>query len=1022
MPNEPFDVLLLPGIRQDVDPLVAPKGMLVDAMNVRYGRAGGIYPRLGTRNVGPSTTTASHVIQGSSEMIGPLGSVAGLSVAGVGGKLFARDTQGGRFDYLGRYSAFRPVKQWVVPWRSGLQFRIGAVAVNSDGYVAVVGITSDPTPTRELWIFAPDGTPVGTESGTDAQTSHACVFAIGTSFVFVTEWAGSINASFFTYNNSASNTFERTNIATVASPVNGFFDACAAANGTEWFLIHQSGATTLTVNRFLGAVSQASLTQAVVGDCPVSISADSSNVWIGWHNDPTVSGEVQYRAATTSLSGYSAAAVTIATGTTFGEPLIGSNSSGTNKVAVFRRSLDNVSPYTVATGRALISTSAVVEAVGYMWHARPISKPVLGRAWCMTGCDATNWTTERHVLVNFEQSLTSQATPGLAFPELSGPPVFKLVTGTLGTFSLFSDIAVGSSSYYMAAPLALGTEVAQIVVYEYESSAQAAHRQLQNMGSNGVITTGQPQHVPSRGVPRVGTSMQSDATYSRLAEVGFVYPPAVLAHTSDALGGDMTPGGTYSYLVTFEYQDGVFERHRSGVSAPYAVTMGASDTEVTLTVTHPDITHRDSTAIVAYRTVSGGTTYHRLPRVPVFQYDSATGTYALVDQDSDSDISDNEIVYVDGGVKDNALAPSCIFSCKTETRLVLGGLWDGRIVQVSKIIVPNEPVQFTDDPSFQIVLPEACTGLAYQDGSIVAFAENAIYVVSGDGPNDQGIGQFTDARAICRDVGCADYRSILETAQGILFKSERGFYLLPRGNGNPLFVGAAVQRFVDATVEDYASTLFGNGYVNVLGAVTVSTPRERTARFLVQTGDGDTIELVYDLDIAANDPLNGWSYNTYAVDLGAIGLWPAGVVLARAGLSSATSTFYVHDGAFKTDASDTEDIESTAQTAQIRPGGLAGEVRVMSVVGLMSNTDGGTATLDLLIDDLAAEQAGSQTLTASTGSIYREVSCGQVADCTAFAVRMSSARTGAILGPTFHGFTANIQPSGSTRLTDSTER
>ncbi len=1019
------DVEFMPGIRQDFSPVRAPRGALVDAQNVRFGRQGEIRGRRGTRAVAPDTTTSSHAIQGQTERIGVLGQVGDVGILGVAGKLFARDTQAARFDYLGRYSAFRPVKQWSVSWQAGISNGVAkyGCAVNSDGYVAVVTIIQAVTPTMEVWIFAPNGTPIANLEG--QQASKAQLLAVGTAFYLVKQVGTALTVNVFTFSAGSFTASAGVSVGTLTS-ASAFWDTCPTANGTQWILAFQSGAAVMTMNLFTGTTLATNLTQSVTGTCPCSVSADASNVWLGWHNNPTVTGEVQYRAATTSLSGFSAAAVTIATSTTYGPPLIGSMPSGTNKLVLFRRSLAAVSPFTVATGRATISTSAVVQAAAFMWHAVPITKPLLGRAWVWTGCQATNWTTERAVLVNFENEIGTTGQSGLSFPELSGPQMVKRSSAaTLPSVlpDLFSMVATGSSSYFVALPVILATDGAsdliQLGLYEYKSTAHAAYRQLADLGRGGLLA-GQPQHIPSRGTPRLGSLIQSDSSYSRVAEVGFVYAPAVLAAVQ-AAGGSLTASGTYSWIFLFESGDGAFERHRSGMSDVYTVgPLGGGNQRVNFTITHPDITHRDGAKLIGYRTVNGGNTFFRESALSssTLDFDVTTGTLAYTSSSADAAISDNEEAYTSQGRKSNALAPACIFSCVSEDRVWLGGLWDGTILQASKIRVPGEPVQFTDHGSFKVVLPETCTGLAYIDGAVVAFARRAIYAVTGEGPTDAGVGSWSTPRAICRDIGCVDYASILETCVGVLFKGERGYYLLPRGLGRPVFIGAAVQRMTSPT---------GDAYTTVLGAAVYADSETHTARFLVQNAAGTAERvLVYDLDIAAADPSLGWSYDTYADRLAAIGTWPDGLALAKQDLSSATHALYLDESSptYATDASNTEDITTVVEAARLRPAGLAGWWQCSMVGAAMSSADGGLLIMTVTTDGDSATPSisvgGPWSMASGVDYQYRFV-CPTVQQCTDARVRLSCTRTG-VLGPVFHGLTVVQSPAGAIRLAGDSER
>ncbi len=1031
------DVEFMPGIRQDFSPVRAPRGALVDAQNVRFGRQGEIRGRRGTRAVGSASST-SYAIQNSTDRIGVVGRVGNCGILGLGGKLFARDAARDRLDFFGLYSTCKPVRK-----RLGLtEVVVGAVpsaaarygvAVNSGGYVLTASIA-------QYAIEAPSGARV--LAGARTASKVACL-AVGAVFYLVYQAGTTITAHPITVSSGNITVGSDVTVGTLNASAQ-YWDITPAADGVHWYLAFQNGATTIRVDRFAGTTSNANQSITIAGNCPISLYADSTDVYLGWYENPTVSGNVRYRTLATNLGSFRSAVTTIASAVNvYGPPLFGPSGTAGVGQYVYRHSNGSTSPYTVSTrwgtGTSPNNSGVAGTVTGprLSWHAVPISKPdSRQRVWVMFGCQAPNQLVQRAALMRMETVVNAgqrrDPTPELVFTQTALPHAANMPSAIV---DMFHHVAEGSGSHVFALPHLLqraqSTDTADLMsieVVEYEPSSAAPHRQLMELGLSSVVA-GQPVEAWGIGYPVRDSFGYEDSTLRGAAEVGFVYPPTVLTATQSA-GGNLTASGNYRWLFIFEWVDAYGRRHRSAPSAVHEITaLGGGNNTVTFQLTtlawsqrHGEVANESAARVVPYRTVSGGTTFYREspPMRAQVANDSTTGQAQWVSGDStshtDANISSNEEIYVQGGAKQNDCAPSCIFMCESEDRLWLGGLWDGTIIQASKIRVPGEPIQFTDHASFQVVLPDVCTGLAYLDGAVVAFAEKAIYAVTGEGPADNGVGSFSSPRAICRDIGCVDYASILETCVGVLFKGERGYYLLPRGLGRPVFIGGAIQRMTSQT---------GDAYTTVLGAAVYADSETHTARFLVSTGSADRV-LVYDLDIAAEDPLMGWSYDTYSDRLAAIGVWPEGLALAKQDLSSLTHALYLDESTptYATDASNTEDITTALEAADLRPAGLAGWWQCSMVGAAMSRSDGGTLTMTVTTDGdstTPSVSTGSWSMTSSVTYQYRFV-CPTVQQCTAATVRLSCVRTGAVFGPVFHGLTVVQSPAGGIRLAGDSER
>ena len=81
------------------------------------------------------------------------------------------------------------------------------------------------------------------------------------------------------------------------------------------------------------------------------------------------------------------------------------------------------------------------------------------------------------------------------------------------------------------------------------------------------------------------------------------------------------------------------------------------------------------------------------------------------------------------------------------------------------------------------------------DDKLIIFKESEIYFVSGDGPNDLGTGGgFTEPQMLSNDLGCSNKKSIILTPNGLMFKSNKGFYLLDRAL-QLHYIGADVEKY-----------------------------------------------------------------------------------------------------------------------------------------------------------------------------------------------------------------------------------
>lgn len=409
-------------------------------------------------------------------------------------------------------------------------------------------------------------------------------------------------------------------------------------------------------------------------------------------------------------------------------------------------------------------------------------------------------------------------------------------------------------------------------------------------------------------------------------ETGFSNFPVIHSLALNGAGG-LAANSSYQYRAVFEWLDDEGRRHRSAPSDPVTIQTGASAAAVDVTLklliasNRADkrlglgVTTTQGVVTHIYRTLAGQATFHRVtPNVGAPRgFLSGSATVLFTDTMSDAIAGLQEFIYTDGGVADNTLPPPHDFLTVCSGRVWLGGQLDRCVITASKILVDSEPTQFSDLEQFSVFLPEKCTGLASLDGTVIAFAREKIYLIGGEGPNDQGIGLFSPPSELPTDVGCIDWRSVVETSAGVFFQSKRGIYLLPRGFNTPQFVGGEVEQTLAAFPIISSATV-----VTMPSSNDGASLGEVTVRFVAcadETGAPSAV-LVYDLRTG------GWSVDELNEGPRIGGTWEDAFITAR----NSGGVLQLHRESAREGYASPENafISSVLGTGDIRPFGLAG--------------------------------------------------------------------------------------------------
>lgn len=283
-----------------------------------------------------------------------------------------------------------------------------------------------------------------------------------------------------------------------------------------------------------------------------------------------------------------------------------------------------------------------------------------------------------------------------------------------------------------------------------------------------------------------------------VTEHGFNYFPENISNVVTGGAGSIEAGDR-QYSVVYEWTDNAGQLHRSAPSIPLEVTNILNDkntlTIPTLRLTEKKTTlNRAAVSIAVYRTIDAGTVFYRVSSISSPTANSTTAdTVTFEDTAADSTIQSNEILYTTGGVLENIQPQSASVLVDYRNRCLVAGGEDKNKISYSRKVLRGEPVNFNDSLFFRVDQGgDKVTALAVLDEKIVIFKNRQTFVQIGDGPTDAGTqDDFQTPQLIAGDVGCPYPQSIVLYPEGLIFKSEKGFYVLTRSLqmteiGNPV--------------------------------------------------------------------------------------------------------------------------------------------------------------------------------------------------------------------------------------------
>lgn len=273
----------------------------------------------------------------------------------------------------------------------------------------------------------------------------------------------------------------------------------------------------------------------------------------------------------------------------------------------------------------------------------------------------------------------------------------------------------------------------------------------------------------------------------RVRETNFLARP-VAPTVGIGAAGSVT-GTNLRYIAVLERFDANGNCEMSAPSDPSSTVSPAAQ-QVTVTIPTLGITAQQDTSssdtenpprFAVYRSSDNGT----LPYYRVGTVDNVTSAATVTYTDNTASVTSSAVLYRQPGQAGAAQPRSCPPGLHhlTSYNESLVGVGDDLVTlwQSGEWII-GEGVWFADAFQYPVAEGGSITALGAQDGTLYVFKRRSIFAVAGEVPSANGAtGGLGTPRRLAVDVGCIDARSVVVTAMGIFFQSERGIELLTRG-------------------------------------------------------------------------------------------------------------------------------------------------------------------------------------------------------------------------------------------------
>ena len=212
--------------------------------------------------------------------------------------------------------------------------------------------------------------------------------------------------------------------------------------------------------------------------------------------------------------------------------------------------------------------------------------------------------------------------------------------------------------------------------------------------------------------------------------------------------------------------------------------------------------------IVIYRWALDLQTFYQITSIPSpITNDTSIDSITYVDTQNSQAIIGNLLLYTTGGVLENIQAPACTVSTLWKSRYWVVDAEDQNLLWYSKTVIENTPVETTNFQTLYVAPTTGAQGstgpitaLSTLDDKLIIFKHDAIYYITGNGPDITGSqNDYGDPVFITASVGCANQNSIVFMPDGLMFQSDKGIWILKR-DLTTMYIGAPVDKYLSVPV------------------------------------------------------------------------------------------------------------------------------------------------------------------------------------------------------------------------------
>jgi hypothetical protein len=286
---------------------------------------------------------------------------------------------------------------------------------------------------------------------------------------------------------------------------------------------------------------------------------------------------------------------------------------------------------------------------------------------------------------------------------------------------------------------------------------------------------------------------------------GFFSRPRAPSLFSNTVVGAGLAAGTYLYCAVFEYIDNNGNLCRSAPSDFLSVVaVGPSRIELEQWIADfnrfPRVvgtSYSVGTTVAIYRTFANGTVFYR--RYAISTTALSFTTFSLVDTMTDAALTGSTPLYTTGGILENVPAPYARSVAVGKSRVFAVSAQDEEL-WFSKKFVSGELPSFSDSLVMKLDAQGGnAVSVVEMDDKVIILKRSSILGIYGDGPDETGANPFQGPQVISTELGLVSDNASVLTDDGVMFKSDRGIYLINRGLQTD-YIGKEVQEFNPNTV------------------------------------------------------------------------------------------------------------------------------------------------------------------------------------------------------------------------------